>query len=182
MTHAFEPVKAVPADDPLFRILGERADGRYLKDKTDPPVVRNAAADRLTLLASWVGSAGNRPGTATHHALGAYLEFTAPGEFNLGGRLVAAEAADAGVPFRVRPKDRPATVVLESFGYSAVRGKGRSHMTSTVPHGTLEARVGDRVAVGCGGYTTPGLTPADPAKTGVVEARPFRDAPAYEPR
>ncbi len=180
--HRFEPMRRVPDDDPGFSVIGERTDARYLKDKADPPVVRNAAADRLALLASWVGSAGNRPGTATHHSVGAFLEFTAPGEFNLGGRLVATESADAGAPFRVLPKDRPATVLMESVGFTEHTGKGRVHMTNAIRPGTLEARVGDRVAVGCGGYQTAGLTPADPAKTGVVEARPFRDAAAGAPR
>ena len=43
-------------------------------------------------------------------------------------------------------------------------------------------RVGDRVAIGCGGYDTGGLTPADPTKTGVVEVLPFQEVAAYQPR
>jgi hypothetical protein len=180
--HQFEPLKKVPDDDPSFRVIAERTDARYLKDPANPPVVRNAAADRTKLLASWASSAGNRPGTATHHGVSAYLEFTAPGTFDLAGRLDAAPAPARGVPFRVLPKDRPVTVVAESVGFVERTGKGRTHMTNVVPHGTLEARVGDRVAVGCGGYVTGGLTPADPAKTGVVEALPFHDVAAFEPR
>jgi hypothetical protein len=182
LDHRFEPVRKLADDEPGFSVLAGRSDERYLKNPANPPVVRNGAADRMKLLASWVGSFGNRPGTATGHSLGAYLELTAPGTFGLTGWLVGADPAESGAPFRVLPKGRPATVLLESFGYTEVKGKGRTHSTRAVRHGTLEARVGDRVVVACGGYTTPGLTPADPSKTGVVESLPFRDVPAYEPR
>jgi hypothetical protein len=178
--HRFEPVRAA-ANDPVLSVLGDRKDARYLKGAADPPAVRNTAG-RTKLLASWTGSFGNRPGTATHHSLGAYLELTAPGTFNLSGRLAAGEAGTPDVPFRVLPKDRPAAVLLESVGFVEHTGKSRYHTTNAIRPGTLEARVGDRVAVGCGGYVTGGLTPADPTKTGVVEALPFRDAPNYEPR
>jgi hypothetical protein len=180
--HHFEPIRKVANDDPVFSVIGERTDERYLKDAANPPVVKNAAADRAKLLASWVTSFGNRPGTSTQHSLGAYLELTAPGTFNLTGRLAGGEANDPGVPFRVRPKDGSATVLLESVGFVEHTGKSRYHTTNAIRPGTLEARVGDRVAVGCGGYATGGLTPADPTKTGVVESLPFRDVPAYEPR
>lgn len=180
--HQFDPVKKVPDDDPIFRIIGERADARYLKDAAAPPVVTNAAPDRLKLLASWTSSFGNRPGTRTSHSNGAYLEFTAAGEYNLSGRLTDAKATEPGVPFRVLAKDAVATVLMEYVGYVEKNGMYKTSQTSAVRHGTLEARVGDRVAVGAGGYGTPGLTPADPRKTGVVETLPFRDLPAYQPR
>ncbi|HEX4612579.1 MAG TPA: hypothetical protein VH092_30575 [Urbifossiella sp.] len=180
--HRFTPVRKVPDDDPAFRVIGERTDEHYRKNAADPPVVRSAAGDRLAPIATWIGSAGNRPGTSTYHALGAYLEFATPGTFDLAGRLEGADRSGPGVPFRVLPKDRPVTVVMESFGYTETVLKGRTAQTSTVPPGTLDARVDDRVAVPCGGYATPGLTPPVPGRTGVVEALAFRDVPAYAPR
>lgn len=179
--HRFEPVRKVGDDDPVFAVVGEDTDARYRKAAQDPSPVRNAAAG-LELVAGWVGSFGNRPGTATHHSLGAYLEFVAPGTLNLGGRLAAEKTDDPGVPFRVVPADRPVTVMADWLDYAQHTGKSRSSMSSYAGGGTLEARVGDRVRVNAGDYVTPGLTPADPAKSGVVEARPFRDAPHYAPR
>jgi len=179
--HRFEPVRKVADDDPVFNVIGERTDERYRKLKSDPPVVRTTAPG-LTLLSSWVSSAGNRPGTSTQHGLGAYLEFTAPGTFDLAGRLAAAPPAERGAPFRVLPNDRPVTMLLESVSYVERTGKGRTHMTNAMRPGTLEARVGDRVTLHCGGYDTPGLSPPDRDKTGVAEVLPFHDVPAYEPR
>lgn len=180
--HRFEPVKKVADDDPAFNVIGEDLSAYYRNRKADPPVVRNLAADRTRLLFSWVSSGGNRPGTATRHDLGVFLEFTAAGAFNLAGRLAAAKTDEPGVPFRVLPKDRPAAVMIEPVGYTEATPKYRSVSSSRIGTGTLEARVGDRVVIDCGGYGTPGLGGPDPTKTGVVEERPFRDVPPYAPR
>jgi hypothetical protein len=180
--HRFAPVRKLAAGEAGFDILAERTAERYLKGKADPPVVANAAGAHAKLLGTWIGSFGNRPGTSTQHSLGAVLEFTAPGEFNLGGRLAAAKAEVTGAPFRVLAKDRPAVVLMEYVGYAETNGKFRTSSTSTVGHGTLEARVGDVVIVNAGGYNTPGLTPPDRDKTGVVEVLPFHDIPSYERR
>lgn len=180
--HRFAPVRKLAAGEPGFDILAERTAERYLKGKADPPVVANAAGAHAKLLGTWIGSFGNRPGTATSHSLGAVLEFTTPGTFNLGGRLAAGKADVAGAPFRVLAKDRPAVVLMESLGYVESNGKFRSSSTSAVRPGTIEARVGDLVIVGAGGYHTSGLSGPDRDRTGVVEALPFHDVPHYEPR
>src|SRR5262249_34904154 len=71
----------------FFSVAGERSHETFLKLAADKPVVRNDAAERADLLASWGNSFGNRPGTETAHSLSAYLQFKKPGEFNLAGRL-----------------------------------------------------------------------------------------------
>jgi hypothetical protein len=114
--------------------------------------------------------------------LTAYLEFKKPAEFNLAGRLVDADEKEEGqgAPLRALAKDKPVTVVMEHIHYVEYREKSRSSMTSGVPGGTVEARVGDRITVGCGEYTTEGLGKVD-YRTGVVVARPFKAVAPYTP-
>jgi hypothetical protein len=148
----------------------------------DPAAVRNASPADVKLLAGWCRSFGNRPGTETSHGLSAHLEFVRPGAFDLGGRLAADPAPRAGLPVRVVAKVRPVTAVLDSFRFTEHADQVKYGSFASVPYGTLEVRVGDRILIGCGGYTTPGLTGPDRDRTGVVEVLPFHDVPAYETR
>lgn len=178
--HRFEPVRTV-ATDPTLAVREGWAGASFVGPH-DPAVVHNAAPADVKLLAGWCRSSGNRPGTETGHSLAAHLEFVRPGAFDLAGRLAAAPAPAAGLPVRVVAKDRSVTAVLDSFRFTDHADKVKYGSFASVPHGTLEVRVGDRILIGCGGYNTPGLTRPDPDKTGVVEVLPFHDTPAYEPR
>jgi hypothetical protein len=165
--HRFDPVRRVADDDPLFRVLGERTDAYFLKRDAGRPVVRNDAADRLELRAAWGG---------------AYLEFTAADTFNLVGRLAGMEPVGPGVPFRVRPRDRPVTTLLEVAGYVESAGGSRLHGDSWARRGTLEARVGDRVVVDSAAFAAPHRLPPGAEIVPVVDFLPFRDVPHYAPR
>lgn len=162
----------------FFSVANENTHERHMERAAAKPVVRNEAADRLQLMASWGSSTVNRSLTKTSHTLTAYLEFTKSGEFNLGGRLADADekTGDAGTAFRVVPKDKPVTVVLQSIwpyrrGYT-------SH--GSVGCGTLVVRIGDRVLIGCGGYST-GTESEEAYRLGVVVVRPFKGIENYTP-
>ena len=180
--HTFRRVDpAGPEVSSFFSVYGEPVHDRYLGTGLDPPVVANRAADKVKLLAHAHSSVSNRPGTHTAHHLSAYLEFVAPGEFALGGRLADEKAAGESVSFRVVAKDRPVTVVLEHVYYTEHRSGFRSSGASYVGGGTPEVRVGDRMLFGAGGYGTAGLGPPKKLRTGVVEERPFKATPTYTP-
>ncbi|HYH67362.1 MAG TPA: hypothetical protein VD866_21875 [Urbifossiella sp.] len=178
--HRFAPVRTA-ADDPTLGVREGWAGAAFLGPH-DPAAVRNAAPADVKLLAGWCRSFGNRPGTETRHGLSAHLEFVRPGAFNLSGRLAVDAATGPGLPVRVVAKDRPVTTVVDSFRFTAHADKVKYGSFASVGHGTLEVRVGDRILIGCGGYNTPGLTPPDRDRTGVVEVLPFHDVPSYEPR
>ncbi|MBX9627174.1 MAG: hypothetical protein K2X82_25450, partial [Gemmataceae bacterium] len=184
----------------FFSVYGEPVHDKYIKDAANPSPVTNRAADKVKQLAGWGSSIGNRPGTSTHHSLRAYLEFTTPGEFALAGRLADDKAEppalalgpgggpggpggarDDGVSFRVVPKDRPVTVVLEHVDYGEHTGRFTTTMTSHVGGGTPEVRVGDRMPFGAGEYHTGGLGGGGAYRPGVVEERPFKAAAHYTP-
>lgn len=160
-----------------FSISDENRHEQILKRVTDKPVVRNDANEQVKLLASWGQSSINRPLTELHHSLTAYLEFRKPGDFNLTGRLVEADVKheDDGIPFRVLPRDQPVTVRLGWMW----RREG-SHTIDHFPSGTLEARVGDRVLIYCGGYVTPAKRNAmpEPYRPAVV-MKPFKVSETY---
>ena len=183
----------------FFRVYGEPVRDQYLKEAANPSPVANKAADKVKLLAGWGSSSGNRPGTATHHSLRAYLEFTTPGEFALAGRLADEKpeppglpamgggpggrgvARDDGASFRVMPKDRPVTVVQGHVYYGEHTGRFTTTMTNYVPGGTPEVRVGDRMLLGAGEYVTGRDEAHAGYRPGVVEERPFQPARAYTP-
>lgn len=162
----------------FFSVANENTHERHMERAAAKPVVRNEAADRLQLMASWGSSTVNRSLTKTSHTLTAYLEFTKSGEFNLGGRLADADekTGDAGTAFRVVPKDKPVTVVLQSIwpyrrGYT-------SH--GSVGCGTLVVRIGgsgsDRMRRVLHRYRVRrGIS------TGVVVVRPFKGIENYTP-
>ncbi|MBX9585308.1 MAG: hypothetical protein K2X87_33800 [Gemmataceae bacterium] len=180
--HTFRAID--PADREVasyFSVYGEPVHDGYLKLGTDPSPVTNRAAGKVKLLAGWGTSIGNRPGTHTAHHLSAYREFTAPGEYALGGRLADAKEAEEVASFRVVAKDRPVTVVLEHVYYTERTVRFRSSGTSHVGGGTPEVRVGDRMVFGAGGYGTGGLDHPKEYRPGVVEERPFRAAAHYTP-
>lgn len=171
--------KEDPAVKAYFSVANENIHERYMKlAATTRPVVRTEAADQLQLLASWGSTSVNRSLTENHHWLTAYLEFTKIGEFNLAGRLVDAEgkAEDAGSAFCVVPKDEPVTATLESI-WPYRRGYTSS---GYIGCGTLEVRIGDRVLIGCGEYTT-GAKRVDGYRSGVVVVRPFKALELYTP-
>lgn len=173
----------------FFRVASEREHEQFLKRAAAEPVVRNEAADWLDLLASWGMSFGNRPGTAMSHSLTAYLEFKKLGEFNLVGGLAEPNAdTGEGTSLRVVPKDQPVTVLLEYFYYGEHAGGEHAGQrtvskSGAVGSGTIEARVGDRVVVGCGDYSTPGLEELEQVqyRPGVVVVRPLGAVEPYTP-
>lgn len=166
----------------FFAVANESPHDSYLKRVAEKQVVKNEAADRLDLLASWGISVGNRPGTATGHRLRAYLEFTQPGSFNIAGRLADAGANhdQPGTPLRVVTKEEPVTAVVEAIRCVEHTGESTYHTTNSIPSGTLEVRVGDRIVVDCGSYSTPGLAPVE-YRPAVVSILPFKARGAYRP-
>lgn len=165
----------------FFRVYGEPVHERYMEGAAAPSPVANKAADKVKLLAGMGVSIGNRPGTANHHSLRAYLKFTTPGEFALLGRLADAKEPGQGLSFRVVPKDRPVTVVQGHVYYGEHTGRFTTTMTNHVPGGTPEVRVGDRMMFGAGEYVTGRDQPHDGYRPAVVEERPFQPARAYMP-
>jgi hypothetical protein len=168
-----------------------------MKQAAEKAVVRNDGGDWLDLLASWGDSLPNHVmGGPTRHDLSAYLQFKRPGEFNLAGRLVnpdqkradlstkrsdyaaphepigeAQGKPDDGVAFRVRPKNDPVTVVLDHIF--------RDGSSGAVPSGTIEVRVGDRVLMRCGEYSTAGDGKPHAYREGVLIVRPFKPVEPY---
>lgn len=164
----------------------ERQHKRYMKLAAARPVVRSDAGDWVDLLASWHSAIIDRPGINAHHWLTAYLEFKKAGEVGLCGRLADADikATTGKSSFRVYPKDKPVTVIIEYFHYTQHRGDVRFKSSDSIPAGTLQVRVGDRVVVGCGGYTTPAPEIGAQSRMGVVTTQPFKNVAAFveEPR
>jgi hypothetical protein len=182
--HSFSvPDAKNPYVKSFFSVVGEPRHDTYMKLNGDKPVVKNNAGERMKVLATWGSSVTNRPGTATSHSLSAYLEFAAPGEFNLAGRLADADdkTAGAGFAFRVVAKDKPVTVVLEHSYYHEQTGAFNTHSSNRLGSGTLEVRVGDRVLIGAGGYSTGGIDHPQEYRPGVVLARPFKPIDTYTP-
>jgi hypothetical protein len=167
----------------FFTVAGMWSHDRYIKRGADSPVVRNDAAERLDLLASWEHSVSSVSGRRTSHSFGAYLEFKKPGEYNLAGRLADAEetTTDNGTPIRVLPKSQPVTVLLQHILYTDYPGKAKVMESGELPAGTIEARVGDRVELACRGYPTTAVQPHEAHRQGVVTIKPLRTVPPYSP-
>jgi hypothetical protein len=182
--HSFSvPEPKHPQVKAFFSVVGEPLHDKYLKMSAEKPVVKNDTGERVKLLSSWGSSFANRSGSATSHSLSAYLEFAAPGEFNLAGRLAdpAAMPESAGFAFRVVAKDKPVTVVLEHSYYREQTGATNVHMSNSLGAGTLEVRVGDRVLIGAGGYHTGEIDRSKEYRPGVVLTRPFNPIDTYTP-
>ena len=169
---------AKPADRATTWPTDAEQHKQFLKRGLVKPPVRNDAGEPTELLAAWGQSSVNRPLTELHHHLSAYLELRKAGEFNLAGRLTEADEKTAGdgMALRVVARDQPVTVLL---GWLWIR-EGPSTIDH-FPPATVEARVGDRVLLGCGGYVTPAKGDAGPYRPGVVVTRPFKDVKPYTP-
>ena len=174
----------------FFKVAGYRRHEDNMKRNSAKPVVRNDAADMLELLASWGDSTVNRSLTRLSNGLTAYLEFKRPGQFDLAGRLAdQRDKADMPkapeTPIHVLPKDQSVTVLLEYVECAEHQGQlGKTlHVTSSgnFPPGTIEARVGDRVVLGCGGYWTPANEKQEGYRLGLVEIKKFAAVEPYTP-
>ena len=172
----------------FFETVGAPVEQRYRDRAANPPIVANRAPDQLRLLASWADSSVNRTLTHNHNIIRAYLEFTNPGEFNVDGKFtdVGDKSIDVRRSFRVRKKDAPVTVVLEHEDYTEVsRMKGMPESTMSksgeIYGGTIEARVGDRICIDCGEYSTPAENKLDKFRHCEVVLQPFKPAAAYKP-
>jgi hypothetical protein len=167
----------------FFSVAAATQHERLLKLAAAKPVVVNEAAEQLDLLGSWSSSAVARSLKWANYSLSAYLQFKKPGEFNLATRLAKGKpnAVDAGVSFRVVPKNRPVTVCLEHFDYTEHTGQRTVRGSATLDPGTLEVRVGDRVSLNCGGYKGPVREPGESGQQGLVVVQPFTSIQPYTP-
>ena len=179
----FTPEPKEPHVRAFYSVAGESMHKRYMESRAVEPVVRNDAAEYVNLLSTWGSSIANRPGTATQHSLNAYLEFAGPGNINLAGRLTDAEEkmAGEGTAFRIRAKDEPITVGVEYAIYKEVTGPANFHSSAHVAFGTREVRVGDRLLLGVGGYSAPGIDHPKDFRPGAVVTRPFKPQESYAP-
>lgn len=160
------------------------------------PAVRVSAVPQLGVVNSWRGT---YQGESHPDWYSAYLEFAAPGSFNLAARLSHEPAGAPGrqtlaalshqvvarevpsYPFRVVPAGRPVTVLLGSYARTDHYRNGGSYSPEEqLAYGTQEVRVGDTVVLDFGIDIDPPTNGA--ARSAVVEALPFRDVPHYTPR
>jgi hypothetical protein len=182
--HDFEAASALISRETSssFHVANQRRHEQYIQMGMEPRVVRNDAPDRLQVLACAWGATMDRSLTTTHHGLTAYLQFERGGTLNLGGRLLNnAKNDQGGVPIHVVPTDQPVTVVMEHFHYKQHTGESTYGSSGSIPPGTIFARVGDRVVVNCGGYSTSAEDKPATHPLGVVEALTFHPKDAYSP-